>query len=230
MSTLVQIAQAVSTELGRPELVVSWATADYTPTPTLLRMINAAQTRLTDMIDAPFERLRAEIAVAQGDYLITLPQIWQDIDQVDLESTTARTTLVKREERWMRENYTEPFANVDQGIPLDWSRYSPTTAITNARQLLLLPPADAAYTLCVTGSKCVADFSANSDTSWWSVAKPNILVKMVKRVIAYELNRNRTEVADWDAEIREDIFEIERQQGVEDMAGDIETRRLGYGP
>lgn len=229
MATLVQIAFAVADELGRPELVTNFNGADYTPTATLLRMINAAQERLDNLVDHPAEELRADLSVVEGDYLVTLPTFLQHIERLDLESSTTRTTLEKRDESWMRANYAEPFADQAEGIPINWSRYTPTTAITNARQLLIMPPADAAYTLCVTGRKYLTAFASNSDTTWWSVAHPNILIKMVKRTIAYELNRNKTEVEDWDSEIREDVYEIERQQGVEDMAGDIKTRYLGWG-
>jgi hypothetical protein len=228
--TLVQVAFAVANELGRPELVTNFATADYTPTAMLLRLINAAQDRLDSLIDHPAEELRANVAVVQGDYLVTVPSNFQHIERIDLETTTERLTLEKRTEEWMRLNYAEPFADVEEGEPADWCRYTPTTAITNARQLLLLPPADGSYTLCITGRKYLTEFASNSDTTWWSVAKPHVLVKMVKRTIAYEANRNSQEVADWDAEIRDDLFEIERQQGVEDMAGPRASRYMGWGP
>lgn len=228
--TLVQVAFAVADELGRPELVTDFGAADYTPTAKLLRLVNAAQRRLDGMIDHPAEELRADVAVVQGDYLLTVPANFQHIERIDLETTTERMTLEKRTEDWMRDNYNEPFADVTEGEPADWCRYTPTTVITNARQLLLLPPADGSYTLCIIGRKYLADFSANSDTTWWSVAHPEILVKMVKRTIAYELNRNSQEVADWDSEIREDVYEIERQQGVEAWAGPPDSRRSGWGP
>lgn len=373
MADLVTISQQVATELGRPELVTDFAAADYTPTATFLRIINAANKRLERMVDYDAEFRRIEIPVESGDYFLNLPKEVQYIDAIDIETTTDRYTMDARTDRYMRERYAEPFSLVGTGRPVDWARWtadgtrfenvvqngdflvdvsdwtqgtgtlswsagkakilsggsganmsqtladvdlrgyrlnsnitttgavtgywislwngatnivlqplsvdglidldermaylveqgiytqadvdsvmqacdliavvmlggsgtyievdniSLTTARSSSGNLLIMPPADGDYSLYVRSRVYADDMVDNNDTTWFSNRHPDVLVTMVKRQIAVELNRNNTERDEYDAELREQIFEIERCRGAEDQAGPPESTRMGYG-
>ena len=77
MPTLEDICYAVSTELGRPELVEDYAGADYTPTPTLLRMVKTAHRYLDRFVEQPNEKREVAILVSQGQYMARLPETLQ---------------------------------------------------------------------------------------------------------------------------------------------------------
>lgn len=373
MATLQDISRQVSSELARPELVADFANADYTPTATFLRIINAAGRRLERMVDYVPEFRRISKEIVAGQYFVNLPKQLQYIDQIDIENSTSRYQLEPQSDRWMREKFDEPFDNVDVGQPLYWSRWIPdgerfenlvvngdfasdtsswtesggilswsagkaklassgagsgmyqefspaidirghrlnfsvstsgnvtnywvslwngatgiimlpldtdglvyidermayfveqglqtqedvdavvqacdkiavvmlgdsgayievdnvsiNTALSSTGNLLIMPPADAAYTLYVKSKVYTDEMVDLSDTTWWSNRHPDLLVTFVKRQIAVELNRNQTEVSEYDDEIAPQLFEIERCAAAEEQAGGPETIRMGY--
>jgi len=391
MATLSDIAYAVATELGRPELVVDYANGDYTPTSTLLRLINAAQRHLDRFVEQPDEKRQVAIALSEGQYIARVPDTLQYIDRVDIEDDTDRTLLEKREYQYMRDEYAQPFNLVQSAKPADWSRLTPsdyvernlisngtfdssvspwtqtqatlawdsgaakltctgflipsagmkysflasdgstpnpqditqttlTFDLTDASytalasvvvwitgdgrtltytfpvtlydpiqsytvsmlqtvpdnvangtyteaqwaatmaacvsveiraiggvgdwikidnvvlmndlakigNLLILPPADKAYTMYVIGNYYVPRLAKNSDSSWWSYNHPDILITSTKRQVAVNLNRNQTEMAEYDAQIMPALYEIEKQTAAEEQSGGHETTQFGW--
>lgn len=388
MPTLEDVCYAVSTELGRPELVVDYAGEDYTPTPTLLRMVKTAHRYLDRFVEQPNEKREVAIAVSQGQYMARLPETLQFIDNVDLETDTKRIPLEHREYTYMRSYYNQPFATVDQAEPIEWSRltpsddrernvlvnggfdstvlpwtqthatlawdagtakltttnaiinnasmkytfassmdltdyllsfdvtdsdpnssteqlilqvllhgdgrdiyraYGPYSSLTDAYNLnlfddlpnftdvvdgthtlaeaqatlaavdyiqisvfgvtgayanfdnfllvdskakignlIFMPPADRDYTMYVMGNYYGPALNKNSDVSWWSYYQPDLLITATKRQIAADLNRNMTEVGEYDAQLIPALYEIEKQKGAEDQAGPPDTLRMGW--
>lgn len=104
-----------------------------------------------------------------------------------------------------------------------------TTARSSPGNLLVLPPADTDYTIFVRSRVYADDMVNNADTTWFSNRHPDILVTMVKRQIAVELNRNNTERDEYDQELRVQIFELERATGAESQSGPPESTTMGYG-
>jgi len=370
---LVELAQAVADELGRPELVVNYATADYTPTTRFLRIINAAGRRLDRRVDYNAEYRRWQGNLVAGQYLLDIPKEIQYIDEIDIETATERIKLEMRDENWMRRTYGEPFSTVENAQPLDWSRWTPiglygesaikngtfgTTvaewtvntgtftwvagkgrlqstaasasvdyifpaaqdllgstfsfdvvtmsdptdlyyvefhtgatsytifplstdgefviddiiryyvdeggdldtlrddfrAITKIRfvvvasngdymdldnvrlvllqssqgNVMVMPPADQTYTVNVKARVWGTDFVQNTDKTYWGNRHPDILITAIKRQIAEELSRNRTEVEEYDAVLNEQLFELERDMGMEEQGGDRGSNRMGY--
>lgn len=115
------------------------------------------------------------------------------------------------------------------GSYIEVENISLTTPESSAGNLLIMPPADAAYTLNIRARVYADYFVNNSDTTWWSNRHPDILVTMVKRQIAVELNRNNTERDEYDAELAPQIFEIEKGMAAEEQAGEPYTGQLGWG-
>jgi hypothetical protein len=373
MANLVTIAEQVASELGRPELVVNYASGDYTPTAKFRRIINAANKRLERMVDYEAEFRRIEVEIESGDYFVTLPKEIQYIDSIDIQDSTTRYPMNPRSDLWMRENYDEPFSLVETGRPVDWSRWTPDgtrlvdlivngdfstdtdnwtqdtgtlawssgkarltsagsgsgmyqtfsptidirgyrlnfnvttsgsvtsywvslwnsatnivllpmstsglidideqmeylleqgiytqsqvdavtqtcdriavvmlgsngsyievdnislyTARSSSGNLLVLPPSDDDYTLYVRSRVYADDMVNNNDTTWFSNRHPDLLVTMVKRQIAVELNRNETERNEYDNELAVQLFEIEKATAAEEQAGGILSTRMGY--
>ena len=94
--------------------------------------------------------------------------------------------------------------------------------------LIFMPPADRDYTMYVMGNYYGPALNKNSDVSWWSYYQPDLLITATKRQIAADLNRNMTEVAEYDAQLAPALYEIEKQKGAEDQAGPPETLRMGW--
>lgn len=232
MSTLVQISEQVARELGRPELVTDFGAGTYTPTATFLRIIKSAHLLLDDRGERRDEKVVYTQSIAAGEYEVDMPFDLHTIESVDLETDTTRSVaLVQRTYEAMRELYLEPFSAVSQGEPASWCRVPPAhdAASATARTIIVMPPADATYTVSVIGSKYVTLPSSNSDESWWGYYKPQLLVKAVKRCVAFELNRNMTEVEEYDRDIAMDLLEMSRQVGAEDQGGGPDTIKMGYG-
>lgn len=232
MSTLVQISEQVARELGRPELVSDFNGGTYTPTATFLRIIKSAHILLDDRGERRDETIVYTQSLAAGEYEVDLLFDLHTIDSVDLETSTTRSVpLIQRTYEAMRELYPEPFSGVTTGEPSSWCRVPPAhdAASATARTILVMPPADVAYTVSVIGSKYVTLPSSNSDESWWSYYKPQLLIKAIKRCIAFELNRNATEVEEYDRDIAMDLFEMVRQTGKEEQGGGPDSIKMGYG-
>lgn len=220
MATLIQISENVARELGRPELVTDFNGGDYTPTATFLRIIKSAHALLDDRGERRDETVVFSASLATGANTIDLTFDMHTILHVDIETTTERIgPLTERTYEYMRSAYTEPFSDVTPDQPIEWSRIprSSTAASADVNQLLLMPPADTSYTVYVIGQKYTALPSSNTDESWWSYYKPFTLVKAIKRQVAFELNRNMTEVQEYDAELALDLFELERQKAMEEQ-------------
>lgn len=99
---------------------------------------------------------------------------------------------------------------------------------SSAGNVLVLPPADKEYAVNVRARVWSTDFVNNTDRTWWSNRNPDILITAIKRQIAEELNRNRTEVEEYDAVLAEQLYELEKCMAAEEQSGDRGSNRMGY--
>jgi hypothetical protein len=91
-----------------------------------------------------------------------------------------------------------------------------------------LPRADKAYTAVIHGAYWARRMLENTDETWWSAQHPDILVPAIKRQVASALNRNQTEVNEYDQVIEQALYDLEVDAALEDVTGDPESLRFGY--
>jgi hypothetical protein len=384
MSTCVQISEAVADELGRPELVVDWNGADYTPTARFLRMINRAHRDLDRMYKHDFPMEVFDLALAQGEWKLALPDGVRYIHRIDLEDSAGNLVpqggLKLRDLGWLRDLYGELFDQVGEGQPLYWARavgdyaVDPVDAVEGIvdtdedyatwtgppveppdewfslndtfsydggakwdgvsaaaflgyqfpepqqvfvsectisfentgggtwmftigtddeivdsatgtddgeqsvtlyggdevipglgisyanidiqpgdaflvtsitykfsveapvsagveTDIITMPPADQAYTAHVYASVYAEAMVSNTDVTWWSDKYPEILELAIKRRVALDLNRNKTEIRDYDEDIERAVLDLEIDAAHEDQHSASETeRRFGSYP
>ncbi len=96
--------------------------------------------------------------------------------------------------------------------------------------LLLMPPADQDYTANIYGGFWADQMVDDTDVTWWSDKHPELLILAVKREIAMQLNRNSTEVKDYDADIEVALADLEFDEAYERLSGPSIRRRFGWRP
>lgn len=97
--------------------------------------------------------------------------------------------------------------------------------------IVILPPADASYTAHIYGGMYTERMVENADVTWWSDRHPEILELAIKRQVAKDLNRNQTEVNEYDMDILSAIDDIETDAALEDQNYcPAAERRFGSAP
>lgn len=141
---------------------------------------------------------------------------------VDTECYTTR--LEMKENSILRQMYPEPFADRTQGQPRYYSRdpihLAPEQSTLTQAQIdaiagsdgvlenptqhvsgfLVMPPADQAYTLRLTGVPFTKTLTASSDLNFWTVRHPMLLIKATMLVIEFDL-RNSAGASDFEKAI-----------------------------
>lgn len=122
--TLVEIAENIADDLGRPELVIDFAGEDFTPTEAFRRSINRAHKYLDRLHRLSEPKAHRDIALAQGAYQLPVPEGFRHVYGIDLLDSDGLISapLKQRKMAWLRENFGETFSAVDQGSPLYWAR------------------------------------------------------------------------------------------------------------
>lgn len=93
--------------------------------------------------------------------------------------------------------------------------------------LIILPPADKDYTLVIDHAAFAPDMVNNTDVTWWSYNDPGTLILAVKRQIALDINRNKTEVADYDEQIEQALYD-DAGDNSEELSNSPEVFRFGW--
>jgi hypothetical protein len=179
-------------------------------------------------------------AIADGDnYLIF--QHCRAVEEVWLTDAEERTQLEKRDLATMKGYYNEPASALDTGTPLYYApcvvRTTPETtakitiesfgesaveaSITEAERytynaIVFGPPADGDYELEIVGLFWLPELSANSDTNYWTVVRPDLLVMaaLYKLELFY---RNTKEADGW---FRSILFEASLE-GMDAVAQEV---------
>jgi hypothetical protein len=124
--TLLGMSQKVAQSLARPDLVVDYAGADFTPKSDFLEMINDAHRHLDRLHVYDHRMSKTKLAIAQGQYQQALPERLRYIEHIDLEDASGNIVpnggLKQRDELWLRDKYDQTFELVTQGEPQYWAR------------------------------------------------------------------------------------------------------------
>lgn len=383
MSTCVEVAEFVSRESGRPELVTDFRGGDFTPTTTCLNLIDKAHKYLDRRFSHENREISARFPIGAGDYVLTLPAGLKFITRVDIETSDGSIIpcggLERRTLAQLRDRYGEVFGAIPRALPREWCRnaiapivniltngsfdssvapwrivgdngelvYEDGTAklvstqsgvlaggqmfytfpstrdlrgfifdfeikeITTGTSLIIglqtngileyavlaatatvgfssivlvdnfnedilaacegvfigtlsaagkfirfdnfklyhtvdlgvvlgneatfargdfifMPPSDSAYTLVIYYAAHAANMTENDDISWWSDKHPDVLELAIKRQIAIDLNRNKTEEKDYEDDIETAILDLETDAVLEAQQGGPETRHIAW--
>jgi hypothetical protein len=86
------------------------------------------------------------------------------------------------------------------------------------RGITLMPPSDGAYTISLLGLFYSPTLSEDYDTSFWTEEHPDILIAAANRELEV-FYRNSEGRRDWEAEIHEKLFGIEKDEIEQGIAG-----------
>lgn len=118
-------------------------------------------------------------ALALGGYVHNVPNL-RKAEEVWVDDGEDAFPLHHRTQRVIEKWYGTPLAVADQGIPADWADLvagsHPTLETTTGQDLLLMPPADTAYTLHVRGLFRPAALVNNTDSNRVTVNYPDALI------------------------------------------------------
>lgn len=128
MQTLLDVSEQAARELARPELVVDFNGGDFTPTPTFLRVINAAHRHLDRRHSHESRSVAARVPLHAGQWHLPAPPGLKHVTRLDLEDSDGRILppggLERRTLAFLRDQYGQSFGDVAPGLPLEWARNS----------------------------------------------------------------------------------------------------------
>lgn len=101
---------------------------------------------------------------------------------------------------------------------------------TEGLDIVTMPPADRDYTAVIHHTQYATAMSANGDESWWSAHHPDVLELSIKRQIARDINRNQTEVREYDSDLVVALDDLNAYASREEHTGPLVTYRLGWRP
>ena len=213
--TLGAVRKMLVDRTGRFDLVADAEEGDYTDNGAN-ELINAGQRWLDRMLRYPKDLKWFYYQLSSGACEVEFkrPRVVREVWIAD--TTNGRQRLEQKPLSWLRENYyTVPLASQDTGTPMYWSRsvlgLAPELADYDADDvedaewtdtdylklgdhipyggIILMPPADGAYTVEVLGSWYSYELSDDDDVSVWTY-HPEILVRAARWQIETDMHRN----------------------------------------
>jgi len=252
MSTLVQLREDLARVSGHHELVADYAGADYSDNGADY-YINAAQKWLDEMFEYRKSEAWLFKALSAGDSLVTFNAA-RFLERVVLADTTSgRAELTRKTFRELRSLYSNvPLSSIDQGTPAYWApatiglapeQYDQDAdSLTAAgivdidflaygnhyptQGLIVMPPADAAYTLEVLGKWYSKALSADADVSVWSVNHPTLLIRAAMREMEIDGFRNQQGTEFLEQELLRQLRQISFNLAAEDATGPAGELRM----
>ena len=223
--TLVQIRQTLVEQSGYRGLVTSAPTADYTDKAGLLTngtyYINAGVKWLNRRWASKGTFRKVSTTITAGNYLLSVASI-QNIKRIDVISSSMenRVALTYRDIHDLRDGYTAPYADLDNGTPASWS-YNTVAATTAAGtdNLILLPPADTTYTVEIFTDLTTPDLSAESDTNWWTIYHPELVVRAARIQLEMDGHRNISGVKAFQVQVEEEVYRMASEATYAYIAG-----------
>lgn len=208
--------------------------------------INAGIRYLDGRQDTPKTFAWYKTNIVQGDTGVVLMKA-RSIHEVWVADGDGRAPVEKKDLGWIRENYPEPVADIDQGIPLYWAPavigLSPEQQDLDGDDfaamfdwdeivfgeheayngIVFMPPADGTYTVSILGRFASRLLEKDTDMNWWTIHYPELVIYAACRELEAVM-RNRQGIADWDAVIGERLLGIERDRVRQNVAGRNEMK------
>jgi hypothetical protein len=207
MATLLEIRKTFIRRSGRIDLATDGelATVDAGAD----AFINDGQRLLDRELADPNAMSVVGVNLTHGQYVAQVPNLRVPLTVWAVEGTKrrelCRTTFTE-----MRRMYPTTYAAVPPGDPAHWSVESirETTAPTVDTVINVLPPVSTNTTIQVYGSFYAPPLVVNSDTSWWSVRHPSLLVLAALHELEVSM-RNTSGANDWMVQIARALSRID---------------------
>ena len=215
---LSEIREEAAKKSGRYDLVNPTTFADN----GMNFFINAGQKYLDKLAPVPENFAQIFESLAAGEYSITFQHKCRAIHSVFVNSTESRYKLIRAPLNDIKNTYSETVGETDSGAPKYYAlahlRALETTAKTSLgtfinltwaetdekydyRGLIIVPPADVAYVVEISGKFLQNVLSVDADENYWTVEYPHLLVMATLRAIEV-FNRNTEGVNDWSRAIK----------------------------
>lgn len=136
-----------------------------------------------------------------GDWYVSVPDLrYANTVWATKVSNGTRTKLTRKSNDWIRENYNADPANVTNGCPTYWTQANAHIPLqqdltlvpppsgdfsadyadvefqqVSQRRIIIMPPADADYTITIQGGY-YGRLIDDTDKTYWSEARPELLV------------------------------------------------------
>ena len=178
--------------------------------------INEGIRTLDGLLPNRINRKTYTTTVNAGDYYVDIPACRAILD-VYVHDSEGYVALTRLTHRRTIEMYGLPLADADQSTPCHWCESGHAADATPAGtvRLVFMPPADATFTLSVSGIFYSDALVNNTDSNWWTATHPGLVVLAA----LYELEtamRNREGARDWlaaiDLRIKAIEFDIAEQE------------------
>ena len=247
MSDLLEIRTRLVKQSGHFELVADAASGDYSDNGANI-YINDGQRWLDDQLPyAKGEAILFKTIVSGESFkTFSLARIVKSVWCVD--AADGRTRLERKTFEEMQELYPDvPLTSIDTGRPVyfcnapigvapeligvgeeemtgdgiidlehtsfEWEDQLPLKGI------IVMPPADGDYTLKIICQWYCPELTSDEDVSFWSVERPQMLVRAARMKMEMDLHRNSTGKADFQRDLLEDLQKIYHNLIAEEMAG-----------
>lgn len=232
---------------GRFDLVVN--TTDYVDNGANF-YINAGQ-RWLDRKAASRLTMSSAVVVADIDDISVVFPSARSVQQVFISDLTSagRTQLERKEFSWLREEYyasttvtsgtplyyvptfmTEKIIKPTAGVLATYVGFKDVTQPVGQMDeyydgILFGPPCDVATLFEIWGRFYTPNFSADSETSPWSVLHPEALIMSACRMIEV-FNRNTEGVKDWERNIIEQLADLDKDLAEEELADGLDSMEM----
>jgi len=201
--------------------------------------INAAIHMLEKLAEVQESKAKLYYDIAASEYSLTFQHNCRLITEVWCNDAEKRTPLMKISLKQLKTEWYKAAADEDTGIPAYFAlaglRALETTDkeslgtfidVTNDetdtnydyRGIVIVPPADGAYTIEVSGLFKNVDLSADGDENFWTIEESDLLL----RAALYKLeafSRGTENAKNWLSAIRDDVFEINKDVAEEESYG-----------
>jgi hypothetical protein len=189
------------------------------------------------MVTRNFSVVAASALSATFEWCRSILQVWV-IDPVE----GTRTRLEKKDLTWLREEFPGPHSELEAGAPIyyvpfytkmyplnpgstTWAKYSDFNSELDETALdtdvydgvLFMPPALNEMTLEIIGHFYTKQMTLDTDSNYWSVRHPEILLMSALRSIEV-FNRNTEGRKDWELAIAESLMDEDKDAADEDVA------------
>lgn len=204
---LKEIREAFREDSGRYDLVTANGSDSGVD-----RFINAAQKWLDRQLDFGgadgliTKSLSTSAWSTEIENLRAAKDVW-------VENASGDVCPLKKHDAESLYGYVQNGQGVDEAMPRYWANgaFAPGMRTTSSLKLFLYPIPDTSYTLHIDGLFSSAELVSDTDTSFWSVLFPDILIKTVfMKTEAFQ--RNSTGEADLRRSIVDDLRGLDHDE------------------
>ena len=213
---------------GRTDLVVDLT--DYVDAGNIgTKFFIQAATRFLDQLqDTPHSTAELDKTLTIGDStwevanLRAVESFW-----INDTSDTGWSLVTKKPLKWIRNNFSEPVADITNGVPQYWApdiiRVPVTEGKEKLRGIIFMPPTDGAYSARLDGKYLSKVLDADSDINYWSENHEDILVAAAMYKLE-EFYRNTEGMNDWLLALKRDLEGIDFDLALEESATATQMR------